>query len=85
MLSSEDFDICDQFHHSKLKCEKDETLLLSEASYHKLLIIAFDRSVLMLSVAKKEIVSEIHNFKTNIYTLCFSEAYQLLLVGCYVI
>lgn len=83
ILSGEDFEIADRFQHSKLKCEKDERFIFSEATYHKLFVIAFDRTVLMLSVSRKEIVSEINNFKTDIYTMCFSEAYQTLLVGCF--
>lgn len=45
--------------------------------------MGFDRTILLLSVERKEIVSELHGFHTNIYTLCFSEAYQVLLVGCF--
>jgi hypothetical protein len=28
-LSQDDFDICEVFHHSKLKCEKDDSLLIA--------------------------------------------------------
>lgn len=82
-LSAADFDICDTFHHSKLRCENDDSLLVSEAAYHKLLILGFDRTILMISVERKEVVSEISSFRTNVYTLCFAEAYQVLLVGCF--
>lgn len=83
ILSGGDFEIKDKFQHSKLKSEKEQTFMFSEATYHKLLIIGFDRTVLMLSVGHKEVVSEINGFKTDIYTMCFSEAYQTLLIGCF--
>jgi hypothetical protein len=70
-------------HHRIRKRKKDEKMFLIELHYAQLLAIGFERNVFLLSLAKKEVISEIRGLKSSITSLVFSEFCQALFVSTY--
>ena len=83
ILDEHTLQIKDTFQHSKLKRFEDSAILLGEVLYHHLLILAFEKSILLILLSKKEVVTTIETLETNIFTMCFNEMYQSLVVGCF--
>jgi hypothetical protein len=55
--------------------------MIVELKYRKLLCVAFERNIFLVSLEKKELATHLKNFSTNITSIAFSETYQALLVS----
>ena len=61
------------FINPKIRKKKEsEKFFLAELNYVQLLCIGFERNLFLVSLKNKEIVSEVHNFRTSITSIAFS-------------
>lgn len=84
VLSDANYEPAYSFSNPKIRKKKScENMLLAEMKYVELLCLGFERSVFLVSLKNREIVSELRNFRTAVSSLVFSESYQALFVSTY--
>ena len=71
------------FTHFKMVNETKDTITVIELKYRKLLCLAFEKSIFLISLEKRELVTQLKSFNTSITSLAFSETYQALFVSCF--
>jgi hypothetical protein len=54
------------------KENKAEKILTLEMKYQKLLCVGFDKKVFLISLKKREIITEVSSFRTSITSVVFS-------------
>lgn len=55
--------------------------MMTELKYRKLLCVAFETNIFLISLEKRELLAQFKNFTTTITSLAFSETYQALFVS----
>ena len=64
-----------------IKEKVTEKFYTVELKYRKLLCIAFERSIFVLSLEKRELITQLRSFRTSITSIAFSETYQALFIS----
>lgn len=84
ILSGYNFEPEYEFTHFKMVKEKEtEKFQTVELRYRKLLCLAFERNVFLLSLEKRELITQLRSFKSSITSIAFSETYQALFVSTF--
>lgn len=84
ILKSRDFEPKHEISNMRMvKRKETERVLLKELKYRKLICLAFERNLFLVSLGRREIVAHLCGFKTGVTSIAFSECFQVLFVSTF--